>query len=177
MKNKLLFGLIIVILIVFAIHSLCVNSCVFLSFTIGEFLTLLIALIIGYWWVQNKNDERILDEKLISMVENLKEQIENTEYVYINPIEKKAEVLSNNRLLSNKIYILQRLSKKRNKITKYVEKIQKEFFEYERVVSENIDQKAEYFSNPLRADKQKQKMDSIEFQLDQIILEIFNVPE
>lgn len=169
--------IIIFLLVVATIWSAIYDFKSFWAFSIGDFFTLLIAVVIGYYFVELKNGDRILNEKTIELIEKIENKILNTEYIKLDPQNNWKEILSNNRWLKNNIYFLERVAKKEKSIKKYVDKINEDFKSYESFVTENKNFKSEDYENPIVYEHQRKYVDDINFQLEQIKLKLLGIPD
>ena len=86
-------------------------------------------------------------------------------------------VLNNNRWLNNQIYVLERISEKITRIKKYTQKIRETYNEYENVISDNMDQDKVYFNQPDRCRKQRKRLEIIQFNLQQMMLAVYDIPD
>lgn len=167
----------VTIIIISSVMMCKYDSASFLSFTLGDALTLLTAIFVGYYLVEHKNSERELGKEAAKTIENIQSGLIKREYLHINPKVNRNLVLTNNRWLSNQIFILERISKRINRLEKYAKKIRETYNEYENFVSVNMDQEKEYFNNQERYEKQRKRIEIIEFNLQQMMLSIYNVPD
>ncbi len=183
MKKKYIsnhLGILIIAVTIVLACSICIytyNTCVFLSFTLGDALTLLTAIVIGYYLVENRNDERELGKEVLKIIENIQIELIKRDYVHINPKQNRSVVLNNNRWLNNQIYVLERISEKITRIKKYTQKIRETYNEYENVISDNMDQDKVYFNQPDRCRKQRKRLEIIQFNLQQMMLAVYDIPD
>lgn len=174
------FGIFIGTIIIIVSFSICAyihNPSAFLIFTLGDALALLTATVVGYYLVESRNDERELGKEVLKIIEIIQTELMERDYLHINPKQNRSIVLNNNRWLNNQIYLLERISVKITRLKRYTENIRKTYNEYEGFVSANLDQDEEYFDEPDRYDKQKNRIGIIEFNLQQMMLAIYKVPD
>ncbi len=167
----------VIIIVISSIAMYKYDSKIFLSFTLGDALALLTAVFIGYYLVEHNNAERELGKEALKTIENIQNGIMKRDYLHINQKENRSIVLTNNRWCSNQIFILERISIRIKRIEKYANKVRDTYNEYEKFVSVNMDQSEEYFNEPERYEKQRKNMEIIEFNLQQMMLALYDVPD
>lgn len=79
----------------------------------------------------------------------------------------------NIRYISNKIHILEKLSKKNNNIKEAVSYIKKEHDKYNEFVSTNLDQDEKYFLEQNRLEKIRANINNMDNKLDEIIVYLY----
>lgn len=123
---------------------------------------------------ERKNENNKFNIKIENHIDTIKGMLEESDYINISPKENRESVLQNNKKLSNKIYILEKMSKKNKKIKKEVDFISSNFKEYEAFVACNLDQEEEYFVKEKRREKLSQHINNIELGMDNITLILYN---
>ncbi|MBR2744963.1 MAG: hypothetical protein IKE01_06705 [Clostridia bacterium] len=133
-----------------------------------ELLTIIVGSIVIYGLNKKDNKEAKLYDKIENKCEDLKRYIKHN--LNSIPIMEKEERLTKIRYISNQINNLERYLKSMDKLSDKFEKLQQAFKNLNDFVSDNIDQKKEYFDEDNRKVKLEQLINNIELRLEDIII-------
>ena len=117
-KNTILWleiGLIAIVLVIAAVNVICLKNKAFWEVSISQVLTLLVAIIIAFWAVQKKTDERIIKEQIEKIANKIQTVIEDPKFIMFNSTDDSEEVQKrftmSTRKLSNCVTVLREYGK------------------------------------------------------------------
>ncbi len=122
-------------IIALAVYNISTN-CHFWEVSAANIATILIALIVSFYLVQRKNDQRKQKEILLDLLFKVQHQLED-EKAYNFANQKKEEILMRNRNISNRIQILENIQNTFS-IEKDVVFIKEKFDEYQTLIGNHI---------------------------------------
>lgn len=140
MFKALPFVLVIIILVIG-----CCNFCryreEFLKISIGQVLTILVAICIAFWATQRKNDQRKMKEKAERIIEKIQCCVSSESFINV-PIDgddetNRQKINSYNRKINNYINILKEYGELLS-FTNEADYIQKEFESYRSTIGNHI---------------------------------------
>lgn len=144
----------------------------FLKINAYEVITIIIALFVTYYLTERKNDIRKLNDKIENICNDVQVYLRENYNITLSKQNKK-KILMNIRYISNKIYILEKLSQKDNNIKEAVSYIKNEHEKYNEFVSSNLDQDEKYFLEQNRQEKIKANINNMDNKLDEIIVYLY----
>lgn len=113
-----------------------------------------------------------MNDKIESICNDIQNYLRN-EYRTTPSKNNKEKILTNIRYVSNKIYILERLSVGNDEIKSAIGYIREQHKEYNEFVSCNLDQDDKYFLEKIRQEKINTFINNIDNKLDEIIVYIY----
>ena len=162
------------IIIILGIYNVRINED-FLKISIGQILTLLIAIGIAFWATQRKNDERKTKEQIEKIIERIRNIILNQNFYSfetINDSNNAPKIFTINvKKLKNSIDVLKKYNKNNVfNILKEIEYIERQVTEYNEFVSEKITNSNYLFNSKIYL---RNIAGNIESKCDYIIVKLY----
>ena len=119
--------LILAVIVMAGINIFILHNSEFWEISIAQVLTLLVAIVVAFWAVQRKTDERKIKEQMEKVTEKIQSNVSSPDFVIFSvnddPAEVQKRITMTTRRLTNCINILEGYSKILNiaEETKYIE--------------------------------------------------------
>lgn len=159
-------AIVLTVLVIFNIR----NNANFFMISIGSLLTLFVAILISYYFVQRNTDQRYQKEIYVKLLMDIQSFVTNPDIYTFNKEIDTGIITSRKRTLSNYIRLIESHSKKFCLQTE-VEFVRKKFDEYDELIGDHISD-IEYLS---KSKKELQRpLDLINDKLYEMMLKLYD---
>lgn len=125
-SSKILTGILLIIALCIGIYNAKKNDG-FLNASITELLTIIIAIIFSYWFVQIKSDKRKKNEKIDTMIYKIQSIVSDPEFLSVETDQICRKNLIAHRSVGNKITYLKKICEDDSDIKVKVLELENEF--------------------------------------------------
>lgn len=161
--------LVAVVIFIGVVNVLLLKTKDFWSITASTCLTMIIALIVSYFFTQQNQDERNQKEAYLKIMEKLQDIVEDNCMVDINSDIEIEKIMTKKRALNNYIGLLKRYEKRFN-VEDEIRFIREKADEYINFLSDHLD-KIEYLSQSQK--ELSRPLELIDGKLCELMIKIF----